>query len=728
MKQDTKTLTVNLICQVEGSQRLHSLRALMLSDYGLKDLPADILKHMKSIKTLDFSRNNLTTFPEVTLKTLETLDISENNIDSIDFVKNLPNLKQLMVEGNPNIQASHKIEAVLKCPSLMKIDGDDLDSIHRQIQHIKEKWKLQVQAKFEVLYEDRFTEDMSEEEFQTAVSEFKAIVRSDDLFASANSETEKIIIEQLVTEVAEEVRSGRHFRSDVQTPRTPRSARLSRKLSATSPKTSDSSATTPKRNKSRNHSSLLDSPTLKMPQSPISPISTPHNRKRRRDSDQDELMQKSKRDRKYSPLTWMMRKNTVVDHDLISLPSVPDYDPVYFLRCHSEGNDPSDEVTKVWRCAFEPSIEDPEKTTNMLATCGGQTVCLIDCNTGKVMKRYKDSNKYECFYTMAWTTVQLNNNRQEKTNLLAVAGQSADIKLIHPSQFVMYATLEGHRKYVSCLTFHPNHPTILFSGSNDRKIIIWDIGIPNMRDYTVLFKKLHVLQAPDTDALNLVLSMPSQTLLAGCEDSCFGWKADNIKKISRDPDYQFYLPTVSSDGESNVSTETETVDGLAALKNGYVVNKCVGDDIISVWNVKDQLSNNDKAHKRKVKAHIRSVGVKPAALLHYTTQDVDYINMGTNKEMMVVGDDSGNLRLYNINELTNRKSKSCDDIMRPSRVLEWPEIAEGPMKQFCQKEVVIVNSACVSHDGEYVACGTDNNLVCVWRQIRDSSEEEMMLD
>lgn len=43
-------------------------------------------------------------------------------------------------------------------------------------------------------------------------------------------------------------------------------------------------------------------------------------------------------------------------------------------------------------------------------------------------------------------------------------------------------------------------------------------------------------------------------------------------------------------------------------------------------------------------------------------------------------------------------------------------------------QVVIVNSACVSHDGEYVACGTDNNLVCVWRQSRDSSEEEMILD
>lgn len=30
----------------------------------------------------------------------------------------------------------------------------------------------------------------------------------------------------------------------------------------------------------------------------------------------------------------------------------------------------------------------------------------------------------QCFYTMAWTTVKLNNNRKEKTNLLAVAGNT----------------------------------------------------------------------------------------------------------------------------------------------------------------------------------------------------------------------------------------------------------------------------------------------------------------
>lgn len=37
-------------------------------------------------------------------------------------------------------------------------------------------------------------------------------------------------------------------------------------------------------------------------------------------------------------------------------------------------------------------------------------------------------------------------------------------------------------------------------------------------------------------------------------------------------------------------------------------------------------------------------------------------------DMMVVGDDSGNLRLYNVRDLTNRKSESSDDILKPSRV------------------------------------------------------------
>ena len=31
----------------------------------------------------------------------------------------------------------------------------------------------------------------------------------------------------------------------------------------------------------------------------------------------------------------------------------------------------------------------------MVATCGGKLVCLIDCQTGKVLRRYKDNSKSE---------------------------------------------------------------------------------------------------------------------------------------------------------------------------------------------------------------------------------------------------------------------------------------------------------------------------------------------
>lgn len=66
-----------------------------------------------------------------------------------------------------------------------------------------------------------------------------------------------------------------------------------------------------------------------------------------------------------------------------------DYDPLHFIRCHAKDNDAGDSETKVWRCLFEPNPLRPEETTHVVATCGGECVCLINCATGKVMKRFK---------------------------------------------------------------------------------------------------------------------------------------------------------------------------------------------------------------------------------------------------------------------------------------------------------------------------------------------------
>lgn len=99
------------------------------------------------------------------------------------------------------------------------------------------------------------------------------------------------------------------------------------------------------------------------------------------------------------------------------LSSVPDMDPAFFLRCHSDSNQPDDDGNLVWMCRFQPqplsSKGEPRGTTNLMASCGGKIVCIIDYTSGKVMMRYKDINREENFYAMAWTTLEVSNCRKK---------------------------------------------------------------------------------------------------------------------------------------------------------------------------------------------------------------------------------------------------------------------------------------------------------------------------
>lgn len=65
------------------------------------------------------------------------------------------------------------------------------------------------------------------------------------------------------------------------------------------------------------------------------------------------------------------------------------YDPMHFIRSHSKNNDPADIQTQIWEVVFEPDPENPEKTTNKVATCGGNSICIIDVNAGTVLMKYK---------------------------------------------------------------------------------------------------------------------------------------------------------------------------------------------------------------------------------------------------------------------------------------------------------------------------------------------------
>ena len=101
-------------------------------------------------------------------------------------------------------------------------------------------------------------------------------------------------------------------------------------------------------------------------------------------------------------------------------------------------------------------------------------MCFIDCNSGQVMKKYKQPG--EIFYCIAWTTVTMDfNGNSKKTNLLAAGGQQKDIKIIEPNQLVCCEEITGLKGVLECLSFHPVHSSWLFCAANDL-VTVWDIG------------------------------------------------------------------------------------------------------------------------------------------------------------------------------------------------------------------------------------------------------------
>ncbi|KAF9434559.1 Leucine-rich repeats and WD repeat domain-containing protein 1 [Entomortierella beljakovae] len=141
------------------------------------------------------------------------------------------------------------------------------------------------------------------------------------------------------------------------------------------------------------------------------------------------------------------------------------------------------------------------KSSSIVATCGGNTVCLIDCRLGKIMAKYSHVEQEE-FMCLAWTTLDHSNGDSEETyikkedplednynqsNILAAAGRMGSIKLINPQQNTCYKYLHGHTSSVVRLKFSLTNPRWLFTAktnseyqilgaSTDGTVRLWDIG------------------------------------------------------------------------------------------------------------------------------------------------------------------------------------------------------------------------------------------------------------
>ncbi|KAH3891681.1 leucine-rich repeat and WD repeat-containing protein 1-like [Dreissena polymorpha] len=671
---------------------LYKIQNLDLSRHNLTEIDVDLFNQLTSLESLDVSQNSLSHIPHnLHLPQLRILDVADNKLTSVDFVKNFRCLTELYIEDNTLIDEDDFIAKVL-CPSLKSLDGGfDMEAIDRAIFQYRSQLKPQIQAVWEARFAEVYSSGVPVSEIESLHKVFVDTVHDGNLVGANLTMTKfkTFMISHLCHELLEDVNS------------------LTKKFSRGSTNTLSRYGTrvslgiTPEKDYSHG------TPKLKTEVS-----ESERSKKRKRDEDTECKPVKSpeaKRTKTHhvTPVVTQLTPDTEI------IPSSEcQYDPSLFIRCHSDKNDPEDRNTKVWKCAFEPLIGGKKgETSNILASCGGKIVCIIDCQTGKVIKRYKDSSKSESFYALAWTTLKADGeNLKEDANILAVAGEDRQIKLIHPTQLVMFGCLSGHRGYISSLVFHPSRPEILFSGSRDNKIIMWQICTPNFKDFSIRWSRCAVLSLNKTDAISLMIEPMLNVLLVGCETSCFAWSIDKIKeeKNTHQPaHYEFVHPKQGEEDNNG-----PTVDGLVALPNSCVASKCVGHLTLYLWDL--------GSHVGKIShSKCRQVIVEPLAFLQYRKIEVDYLYLSANRGMLCVGDDVGRMYIYQLESVCKDK-KPDKKLLQPLMVLEYPDLVidkqfTGKMKDLEIGKQPVVNCVAISSSKEYLACGTDNNVVCIWR-------------
>uniref|UniRef100_A0A8C5T5A8 Leucine-rich repeat and WD repeat-containing protein 1 n=1 Tax=Malurus cyaneus samueli TaxID=2593467 RepID=A0A8C5T5A8_9PASS len=371
--------------------------------------------------------------------------------------------------------------------------------------------------------------------------------------------------------------------------------------------------------------------------------------------------------------------------------------PLHFLQCHSKGNSREDFKTQLWSCVFEPV------SSRTVATCGGESVCLIDCETGTVLKKYKVAT--EEFFSVAWTTLTMviSDSRKKAHNILAAAGRRGIVKLIHVAADFCYGEIKAHKKPIATVCFSPTQETHLFTASYDKRIALWDIGIPDC-DYNFKASQLLVLEAASIPLrIALVPTCPEQYLLAGCEDGCFAWniKLDKGQK-SRPFEAIFQFP----DDES--MTTSHRVDGLAFLNDDVVVSKSSKPGCIYLWSWSRSFDAKGKGCQRTMSAVI-------LAELEWSTTDMSYLTLSTcpAKDYVFCGDEKGSVWMFlRVSHGSISLSDTPPCPLFSPQILKWPELRVNGE----QPPEILVNNVVADPAFTYLVVLTSVNITAIWKK------------
>ena len=392
------------------------------------------------------------------------------------------------------------------------------------------------------------------------------------------------------------------------------------------------------------------------------------------------------------------------------------YEPKVFLRCHCHNNNPLDSSTQVWKAAFRK--EENGQSERLVATCGGDLLCIIDCEQEKVIARYSDPEPHENFYALAWTSIPDENGVEE--DVLAVAGNCRKIVIIRyfcnftccmfNVLFCRYTGLRcisktpAHEKDINALLFHPSRRNLLFSGGYDKKIKLWDTRITEANADNVLQLLAEV------DIHNRVLCMAFsdkfQTLFVGGEEGLTIWH-----DVGPDKE-QGTFGQVKFGRSSNA-----IIDGLSILpdKPALLAVKQSRTGRIHISKICDMLSDLKKAAVRSRLNSFKEILFLNKTDLEYTATACDYFGLHAQPGLIACGDDAARICLYKTADISGDEEtvRSMDDL------LVWPEILNprhGNKKVVDLTKPIVINSLTVSKDLKFIVAVTNINLVCVWHR------------
>ncbi|NXL98500.1 LRWD1 protein, partial [Tyrannus savana] len=644
------------------------------------DLDPRLFSRLRHLQKLDLSDNLLDKFPNsLTLPDLRVLNCNNNQLEDVTALKQFPLLEELTYENNVYLTLNDDYKVMFLLENLRLLNGKDITKLANHVRHVNSrKLTSKVTAHWEKFFRDQLPEKHTAEQVKSIRKKFLKSVQTNVVYGpSSLSEFTRWRVKM----IAEEFLSyslGLELNSDTEPEE---KAEENEEESTESPREAAEDVA-----QVGDFSSYINNV--------LSVTVTPSKRKRNHS--------KSGGGNKRSK----SQANTEEEAEDVSA------EPLHFLQCHSKGNSREDFKTQLWSCVFEPVLDsgarkDPiVSSSRTVATCGGESVCLIDCETGTVLKKYKVAT--EEFFSVAWTTLTMviSDSRKKAHNILAAAGRRGIVKLIHVAADFCYGEIKAHKKPIATVCFSPTQETHLFTASYDKRIALWDIGIPDC-DYNFKASQLLVLEAASIPLrIALVPTCPEQYLLAGCEDGCFAW---NIKLDKGEKSRPFEAIFQFPDDES--MTTSHRVDGLAFLNDDVVVSKSSKPGCIYLWSWSRSFDTKGKGCQRTMSAVI-------LAELEWSTTDMSYLTLSTcpAKGYVFCGDEKGSVWMYNLSSYTaawgSPKGKRSERRISPAQILQWPELHMNGE----QPPEILVNNVVSDPAFTYLVVLTSVNITAIWKK------------